>query len=106
MLKTRSTMSWSVRAAIVLTAILAIFRPDPAEAGLVSGRVSDERKQFQPGGTFSVKAADKSVKVTTDKSGNYRVFLPPGIYTIEFPDKRTAEILSRPEPITQDIHLK
>lgn len=106
MLKMRSTMFWGVRAAIVLTAVLALFRPDPVWAGLVTGRVHDEKGVFQPGGTFSVKAADKSVKVTTDKSGNYRVFLPPGIYTIEFPDKRTAEILSRPEPITQDIHLK
>jgi hypothetical protein len=94
-------------AGIALTATLAFFGPIPADAGLVSGRVSDEKGKFQAGGTFSVKvSADKLVKVKTDEQGNYRVFLPPGIYTIEFPDNRTAEILSRPEPIRQDIHLK
>lgn len=107
MLEIGSKMSWGVRAAIVLTAALALCRPDPVGAGLVTGRVHDEKGVFQPGATFSVKvSADKIVKVQTDQGGNYRVFLPPGIYTIEFPDKRTAEILSRPEPIKQDIHLK
>lgn len=92
---------------ITLASVLTLSAPISARAGLVSGRVSDEKGQFQPGGTFSVKvSADKLVKVKTDVQGNYRVFLPPGIYTIEFPDNRTAEILSRPEPIRQDIHLK
>jgi hypothetical protein len=103
----RSMILWSVRAAIMLAAILAIFRPDLAGAGMVTGHVHDERGLFQPGATFSVKvSADKLVKVKTDGKGDYRVFLQPGIYTVEFPDKRTTEILSRPEPIKQDIHLK
>lgn len=107
MLKIGSRVSWGARTAILLTAIPAFFRPDPVGAGLVTGRVHDEKGAFQPGATFSVKvSADKIVKVKTDEEGNYRIFLPPGIYTVEFPDKRTGEILSRPEPIKQDIHLK
>jgi hypothetical protein len=107
MLKTGQHKLRFTGAGIALTATLAFSGPIPADAGLVSGRVSDERGKFQSGGAFSVKvSAGKIVQVKTDEHGNYSVFLPPGIYTIEFPGNRTAEILSRPEPIRQDIHLK
>lgn len=107
MLKRESKIAWSIRAAIPLVAALTLLKPEPAMAGVVTGHVHDEKGTFQPGATFSVKvSADKFVKVKTDEKGNFRVFLQPGIYTVEFPDKRTAEILSRPEPITQDIRLK
>lgn len=90
-----------------LATALWLFVSVSADAGLVSGRVSDAAGKFRPGSTFHVKGADgKVVQVTTDKVGNYRVFLPPGIYTVEFPDGRKAEILSHQEPIKQDINLQ
>ena len=107
MLRTGWNRLWVRGVGICLATALALFLPAHADAGLVSGRVSDEKGKFQPGTTFSVKvSADRAVKVKTDEKGNYRVFLPPGIYTVEFPDGRRAEILSRAEPIRQDIDLK
>ncbi len=92
---------------ICLMMVLAFCFPTRSEAGLVYGHVSDEKGKLRPGDTFSVQvSAEKVVKVKTDEQGNYRVFLPPGIYTVEFPDGRKAEILSHPEPLKQDIHLK
>lgn len=100
---------WVYGAAIALTAALALFEPSPADAGLVSGRVNDAKGAFQAGATFRVKdSAGKVVndRVKTDKDGGYSTFLPPGIYTVEFSDGRTAVIQSHPEPIRQDIYLK
>lgn len=98
---------WVIGSGLCPTVTLALSLPISADAGLISGRVSDERGTFRAGGTFSVKlSAGKTVQVKTDAEGNYRVFLPPGIYTVEFSDGRSAEILSHPEPIKQDIRLK
>jgi hypothetical protein len=107
MFRTGYNRWWVIGAGFCLATVLALFWRTYADAGVVTGHVHDERGIFQPGATFSVKvSADKLVKVKTDEKGNYHVFLQPGIYTVEFPDKRTAEILSRPEPIRQDIRLK
>lgn len=98
---------WVIGIGLCLATVPALCLPGPADAGLVSGRVSDATGKFQLGSTFNVRTADgKIVPVNTDNTGTYRVFLPPGIYTVEFPDGRKAEILSHPEPIKQDIHLK
>lgn len=96
-------------AGIALTATLAFFGPIRADAGLVSGRVNDAKGKFQPGATFRVKDSAGTVvndRVKTNERGGYSVFLPPGIYTVEFSDGRTAVIQSHPEPIQQNIYLK
>lgn len=96
-------------AGIALTATLAFFGPIPADAGLVSGRVNDTKGKFQAGGTFRVKdSSGKVVKdsVKTDEAKGYSLFLPPGIYTVEFSDGRSAVIQSHPEPLQQNIYLK
>jgi len=88
---------------------LSLFVSVSADAGLVSGRVNDAKGTFQSGGSFSVKdASGKVVKdsVKTDESKGYSLFMPPGIYTAEFSDGRSAVIQSHPEPIRQDIQLK
>lgn len=92
-----------------LVTALSLFVSVSADAGLVSGRVNDAKGTFQPGGSFRVKdASGKVVKdsVKTDESKGYSLFLPPGIYTAEFSDGRSAVIQSHPEPIRQDIQLK
>ncbi|MBZ0170111.1 hypothetical protein MELA_00591 [Candidatus Methylomirabilis lanthanidiphila] len=92
-----------------LVAALSLFLSVSTEAGLVSGRVNDAKGTFQPKGSFRVKdASGKVVKdsVKTDESKGYSLFLPPGIYTAEFSDGRSAVIQSHPEPIRQDIQLK
>lgn len=94
---------------IALTATLAFFGPIPADAGLVSGRVNDAKGKFQPGASFRVKdSAGKVVndRVKTDERAGYTIFLPPGIYTVEFSDGRSTVIQSHPEPIQQNIYLK
>lgn len=96
-------------AGIALTATLAFFGPIPADAGLVSGRVNDTNGKFQAGGTFRVKdSAGKVVndRVKTDERGGYSIFLPPGNYTVEFSDGRSAVIQSHSEPLQQNIYLK
>lgn len=94
--------------ACLMTA-LSLFLSVSTEAGLVSGRVNDAKKTFQSGGSFRVKdSSGKVIKdaVKTDESKGYSLFLPPGIYTVEFSDGRSATIQSHPEPIRQDIQLK
>lgn len=92
-----------------LVAALSLFVSISADAGLVSGRVNDAKGTFRPGGSFRVKdSSGKVVKdsVKTDESKGYSLFLPPGIYTAEFSDGRSAAIQSHPEPIRQNIQLK
>ncbi|MBZ0159857.1 carboxypeptidase-like regulatory domain-containing protein [Candidatus Methylomirabilis sp.] len=94
---------------ILLTATLAFIGPISADAGLVSGRVNDTKGKFQAGGTFRVKDSEGKVvndRVKTDERGGYSIFLPPGIYTVEFSDGRGAVIQSHPEPLQQNIYLK
>ncbi|CBE69471.1 MAG: hypothetical protein F9K13_09360 [Candidatus Methylomirabilis oxygeniifera] len=92
-----------------LATALFLFLSASADAGLVSGRVNDAKGTFQSGGSFRVKdSSGKVIKdsVKTDESKGYSLFLPPGIYTAEFSDGRSAVIQSHPEPIRQDIQLK
>ena len=96
-------------AGIALTAALAFFGPIRADAGLVSGRINDTKGKFQAEGTFRVKDSTGKVvndRVKTDGRGGYSIFLPPGNYTVEFSDGRSAVIQSHPEPLQQNIYLK
>ena len=96
-------------AGIALTVTLAFFGPIHADAGLVSGRVNDAKGKFQPGASFRVKdSAGKVVndRVKTDERAGYSIFLPPGLYTVEFGDGRSTVIQSHPEPLQQNIYLK
>lgn len=91
--------------AIALSLLLSVS----AEAGLVSGRVNDAKNKFKPGEVFRVKDSLGNVvkdSVKTDESKGYSLFLPPGIYTVEFSDGRSTVIQSHPEPIQQNINLK
>lgn len=100
---------WWFGGVISLMVGLSLSLSIPADAGLVSGRVNDTKGTFKPGGSFRVKdSSGKVVKdsVKTDESKGYSLFLPPGIYTVEFNDGRSAVIQSHPEPIRQDIQLK
>ncbi|MDE2059554.1 MAG: carboxypeptidase regulatory-like domain-containing protein [candidate division NC10 bacterium] len=101
--------TWWFGGVMSLVVALSLSFSVPTDAGLVSGRVNDTKGTFQPGGSFRVKdSSGKVVKdsVKTDESKGYSLFLPPGIYTVEFSDGRSAVIQSHPEPIRQDIHLK
>ncbi len=109
MFRTRWNTLWVTGTSVALTAVLALFWPIPADAGLVSGRVNDGKGKFPPSGMLRVKdSKGKVVKdsLKTDEFRGYSIFLPPGLYTVEFPDGRTAVIQSHPEPIRQDIYLK
>jgi hypothetical protein len=100
---------WCGGAMTYLVIALSLFLSASAEAGLVSGRVNDAKGTFRSGGSFRVKdSSGKVVKdsVKIDESKGYSLFLPPGIYTAEFSDGRSAVIQSHPEPIRQDIQLK
>lgn len=83
-----------------------------AQADLVYGRVYGAGGKFPPGGSFTItnKEDGKVYTVKTDKNKGYSIFLPPGIYSVEFIDKDDtrweAEIRSVNEPIQQDIYLK
>ena len=100
---------WSLTGIRILVIALSLSSSISAHAGLVSGSVNDAKGKFQPGEGFRVKdASGKVVKdsVKTDESKGYSLFLPPGLYTIEFSDGRSAIIQSHPEPIQQNINLK
>ncbi len=80
-----------------------------AHANVVFGQVFDENNNPKPDAAFTVKDSSGQVvkDVKTDKAGNYNVFLPkPGMYIAEFAAGKKVKILSQPEPVKQDIHLK
>lgn len=91
-------------AGIALTATMAFFGPIPADADMVYGTVFNEKGNPQPGLTFRVEGRIKK-DVTTGNDGSYRVFLPPGIYSVQSGAGK-AVIQSIPEPFRQDIRLK
>lgn len=76
--------------------------PFPADAGLIYGRVYNEEGKVQPRLKFTVNGRP----VTTDEFGGFSILLPPGNYTVESGDGRTAVIQSHPQPIRQDIYFK
>lgn len=109
MFRTGRYARWLTGVIICLVIALSLSLSISTDAGLVSGRVHDTKGTFQPGERFRIKdSSGKVVKdsVKTDESKGYSLFLPPGIYTVEFSDGRSAVIQSHPEPIQQNIYLK
>lgn len=109
MLRTEWHIRWLTSITIFLAIALSLSLSMSADAGLISGRVNDAKGKFQSGEGFRVKdSSGKVVKdsVKTDESKGYSLFLPPGLYTVEFSDGRSAVIQSHPEPIQQNINLK
>ena len=100
---------WTVvSVAVALLLCFAIY----AQADLVYGRVYGAEGNFPPEGTFTLtNNEDENVyQVITDENRGYSIFLPPGIYSVEFIDgddiRWEAEIRSVNDPIQQDIHLE
>lgn len=77
---------------------------------MVYGRLYADGK-IQPNKSFTVRDTNEKVvgDVSTDGSGNYSIFLPPGTYSIEYKDSNNtmwrAQIDSYPQPVRQDIYL-
>ena len=97
-----------------LAIILILFFAISAEADMVSGRVYDKTRTFQPGDEITISGRDPngnfiSVRAQTDrKDGSYKLFLPPGAYEVELKKENKTlrgKIRSFPQPIQQDIYL-
>lgn len=80
------------------------------EAGMVYGRVYSADKNFQKEVVVTfVGEKNNHFQVKTDRHNGYSIFLPPGIYKVEYKESgRTwkAWIKSFPQSVRQDIFLK
>src|SRR5438876_10364167 len=80
-----------------------------ANADFVSGRVYDPNNQPVPNLTFTAGAGKaQAVRIKTDGSDNFSVYLDPGTYTVHprGDNRREAVIHGNPQAAQEDIHRK
>jgi hypothetical protein len=76
-------------------------------ADVVSGRVFDPDENVVKNGDFVVESEHGPVKLTTDSSGSFNVYLDPGTYRVRSQDNTIEGIIrAYPQPANQDVHLK
>ena len=103
--------AWRAWTSLCLGITFALCMAATSKADLVSGHVYGAEGKFQPGDTFKVKNPKGSdIQVRTDQSRDFSVYLDPGRYKVEFRDRDgdfwDAELVSYPQPVRGDIHLK
>jgi hypothetical protein len=86
---------------------ICLWGTTPACAGMVSGEVRENGQYLRDSRIELKDSMNNRFIVRTDKSGQYRVNLPPGIYRANnIKDKRKrALIQSSPQPSQQNIDL-
>lgn len=59
------------------------------------------------GKTFTAEKGGQKVSFSTDKAGNFSVYLDPGTYVVHFSDDATVQgvVHGYPQSTTEDIHL-
>jgi len=93
---------------VCLGIALALLLTVSAWADFVSGRVLGPDGNPLGGKTFTAVMKGKpAVSFSTDKGGNFSVYLDPGTYTVHFSDDNTVEgvVHGYPQSTTEDIHL-
>lgn len=93
---------------VCLGIALALLLTVSAWADFVSGRVLGPDGNPLGGKTFTAVMKGKpAVSFSTDKGGNFSVYLDPGTYTVHSGDDNTVEgvVHGYPQSTTEDIHL-
>jgi len=94
---------------LCLTIAATLCLTATASADVVSGRVLDANDKPILTGSFTAKDAKGTTTVfKTDKTGNFSVYLDPGMFMVSNAADPTVEgvIESYPQPRQQDVHLK
>ena len=94
---------------LCLTIAAVLWLSSTLTADVVSGRVLGTDDKPIPTGSFTAKDVKGNATVfKTDKTGNFSVYLDPGMFTVSNAADATVEgvIESYPQPRQQDVHLK
>jgi Carboxypeptidase regulatory-like domain len=92
---------------VCLGIALALLLTASAWADFVSGRVLGLDGNPVGGKTFTAEKGGQKVSFSTDKAGNFSVYLDPGTYVVHFSDDATVQgvVHGYPQSTTEDIHL-
>jgi hypothetical protein len=92
---------------VCLGIALALSLTAAAWADFVSGRVLGPDGKPVAGKTFTAAKGAQQVSFSTDKDGNFSVYLDPGTYTVTANDDKTlvGTVHGYPQSTTEDIHM-
>ena len=92
---------------VCLGIALALSLTASGWADFVSGRVLGLDGKPVQGKTFTAEKGRQKVSFSTDKAGNFSVYLDPGTYLVHSSDDNTVEgvVHGYPQSTTEDIHL-
>lgn len=92
---------------VCLGIALALLMTVSAWADFVSGRVLGPDGNPLGGKTFTAEKGGQKVSFSTDKGGNFSVYLDPGTYTVTANDDKTlaGTVHGYPQSTTEDIHM-
>ena len=92
---------------VCLGIALALLPAAPAWADFVSGRVLGPDGNPLGGKTFTAEKGGQKISFSTDKDGNFSVYLDPGTYTVTANDDKTlvGTVHGYPQSTTEDIHM-
>ena len=79
---------------VCLGIALAFLLTASAWADFVSGRVLGLDGNPVGGKTFTAEKGGQKVSFSTDKAGNFSVYLDPGTYVVHFSDEAAPAVLS------------
>ena len=92
---------------VCLGIALGLLLTASAWADFVSGRVLGPDGNPLGGKTFTAEKGGQKVSSSTDKAGNFSVYLDPGTYKVTASDDKTLEgvVHGYPQSTTEDIRM-
>lgn len=95
---------------LIWGALFICFTLTIAEAGNLYGRITRNNKPVADANLTFIKA-EKPFTTTTDKDGNYQIFLEPGFYKLEIKDKNgtnmgTLWVRSAQHNVNKNINIE